>query len=150
MDSIRKYEENQEYYENLDKRTKEYKAFSEWKANYNASSEGLGDSIEKVTEATGIKAAVEFLAGKDCGCDDRRKKLNVIFPYNKPECLRKDEYDFLVDFYSNPMSTISGPDKVRLIGIYNRVFKTNKKITSCGPCLKSTYDQLKQYFDSYQ
>ena len=51
---------DQEYYENLDKRTKEYK---EWKANFDASSVGLGDSIEKVTEATGIKKAVKFIAG---------------------------------------------------------------------------------------
>ena len=67
MDSISKYEENEEYYENLDKRTKEYKAYSEWKEAQEASPEGLGDSIEKITEATGIKAAVKFLAGEDCG-----------------------------------------------------------------------------------
>ena len=44
-----------------DKRTKAYK---EWKAQ----SEGLGDVIEKITEATGIKKVVENifdLAGKD-------------------------------------------------------------------------------------
>ena len=58
MDSIRKYEEQQEYYEKLDKRTREYKAYAEWKAAQEASPEGLGDSIEAFTEATGIKAAV--------------------------------------------------------------------------------------------
>jgi hypothetical protein len=131
----------------LDKRTKEYKAYAEWKANQEASPEGLGDSIEAFTEATGIKAAVKFLAGEDCG---RRQKLNQIFRYNKPECLREDEYEYLSEFYSTNKNTIAGEDKVRLIQIYNRVFKTNKKLTSCGPCLKSTYDQLKQYFEYYQ
>jgi hypothetical protein len=81
-------EKSKEYYENLDKRTKEYK---EWKANFEEineeTSEGLGDTIEKVTEATGIKKLVKFIAGDDCGCDDRKEKLNKLFPYNKPECL---------------------------------------------------------------
>ncbi len=121
MDSISKYEEQQDYYENLDKRTKEYKSYAEWKANQEASPEGLGDSIEAFTEATGIKAAVKFLAGEDCGCDERRQKLNQIFRYNKPECLREDEYEYLSEFYSTKRNTIAGDDKVRLIQIYNRV-----------------------------
>jgi len=47
-------------------------------------SKGLGDSIEKVTKATGIKAFVERTnraLGKDCGCSARRDKLNKMFPY---------------------------------------------------------------------
>ena len=42
-------------------------------------SQGLGDTIEKVTAATGIKKAVEFVtkkSGKECGCNARKEKLN--------------------------------------------------------------------------
>ena len=49
-------------------------------------SRGLGDSIEKVTKATGIKHLVGATAkavGKDCGCDRRRDTLNRLFPYKK-------------------------------------------------------------------
>ena len=49
-------------------------------------SKGLGDSIEKITKATGIKKVVETVAkvvDKDCGCDDRKDVLNRLFPYNK-------------------------------------------------------------------
>lgn len=42
---------------------------------------GLGDSIEKVTKATGINRAVEKVVGKDCGCGNRRDTLNRVFPY---------------------------------------------------------------------
>jgi len=150
MDSIKKYEENQEYYENLDKRTKEYKSYAEWKANQEAASEGLGDSVEKITEATGIKAAVKFLAGEDCGCDERKEKLNKMFNYNKPECLTEDEYNYLSDFYSQKKSVLTGMEKQQLLLIYNRVFRTNKRMTSCSPCLRNIYDKLKQYFDAYQ
>ena len=49
-------------------------------------SRGLGDSIEKLTTALGIKKAVETVAkatGKDCGCNKRRDSLNRMFPYDK-------------------------------------------------------------------
>ena len=52
----------------------------------NKKSKGLGDSIEKVTKTTGIKAFVDKvnkILGKDCGCEERRKKLNKMFPYEK-------------------------------------------------------------------
>lgn len=140
-------EKNEAYYSSLDKRTKEYK---EWVARFELKPAGLGDTIEQLTEATGIKAAVKFIAGEDCGCDERKKKLNNMFHYGKPECLKEDEFNFLSDFYAEPRNLVSGEDKVTLINIYNRVFRTNKKVTSCGPCLKSTYDQLKQYFETYQ
>jgi hypothetical protein len=49
-------------------------------------SKGLGDSIEKITKATGIKKVVDTvskIAGKDCGCTKRKENLNRLFPYNK-------------------------------------------------------------------
>ena len=39
----------------------------------------LGDTIERVTKATGVKAAVDFVAkktGKQCGCAKRKAALN--------------------------------------------------------------------------
>ena len=42
-------------------------------------SKGLGDTIEKITAATGIKKVVEKVAnttGKDCGCNKRKEVLN--------------------------------------------------------------------------
>ena len=51
----------------------------------NKKSKGLGDTIEKITKATGIKKVVDTVAkatGKDCGCAARKEKLNKMFPYN--------------------------------------------------------------------
>ena len=48
-------------------------------------SEGLGDTIHKITTATGIKKVVDTVSnatGKECGCGKRRKTLNQLFPYN--------------------------------------------------------------------
>ena len=49
-------------------------------------SKGLGDTIAKITEATGIKKVVQTVTkatGKDCGCGKRQDTLNRLFPYNK-------------------------------------------------------------------
>jgi hypothetical protein len=47
-----------------DKRTKAYR---EWKARFEkeqeSKSKGLGDTVEKITEATGVKKAVKALFG---------------------------------------------------------------------------------------
>ena len=42
-------------------------------------SKGLGDTIYKITKATGIKKVVDKVSkatGKDCGCGKRRDFLN--------------------------------------------------------------------------
>lgn len=42
-------------------------------------SKGLGDTIEKITIATGIKTVVDTISeatGKDCGCSKRKERLN--------------------------------------------------------------------------
>jgi len=47
---------------------------------------GLGDTIAKVTEVTGIKKAVDVLsemAGVPCNCERRKDYLNNLFPYSQ-------------------------------------------------------------------
>ena len=48
-------------------------------------SKGLGDSIEKITKATGIKKVVDKISEvtkKPCNCGERKNTLNRLFPYN--------------------------------------------------------------------
>lgn len=48
-------------------------------------SKGLGDTVEKILRATGVKQAVKIVTAaagvEDCGCEERRKYLNEKFPY---------------------------------------------------------------------
>lgn len=42
-------------------------------------SRGIGDTIEKITAATGIKKVVKTISkstGVNCGCDRRKEELN--------------------------------------------------------------------------
>tara|TARA_R100000654_G_scaffold11528_1_gene25324 strand:+ start:35 stop:244 length:210 start_codon:yes stop_codon:yes gene_type:complete len=64
-----------------------YGAIANYKLYYmeKNKSKGLGDTIAKITKATGIKKVVDTVAkatGKDCGCDKRQEALNRFFPYN--------------------------------------------------------------------
>ena len=135
-----------------DKRTKAYK---EWKKKFDAAnenkSEGLGDTIEKITKATGIKKAVKILAGEDCGCDERNKLLNDMFRYNKPLCLNEEEYNFLTDVFTTKGSIISSSRVVRCINIFNRIFNAKQKATSCSSCfVANVYNPLKKVYEAYK
>jgi hypothetical protein len=47
-------------------------------------SKGLGDTIEKITEKTGIKSMVDTISdglNRPCGCKGRKDALNTMFPY---------------------------------------------------------------------
>ena len=46
-------------------------------------SKGFGDTIEKITQATGIKDLTKKIADGDCGCGGRKRKLNDLLPYSK-------------------------------------------------------------------
>ena len=57
-----------------------YGAIANYKLYYmeKNKSKGLGDTVAKITKATGIKKVVD----KDCGCAKRQDTLNRLFPYN--------------------------------------------------------------------
>jgi hypothetical protein len=53
----------------------------------NEESKGLGDTIAKITHATGLDVVAEKIAHamgqEDCGCKKRQEILNDLIPYNK-------------------------------------------------------------------
>ena len=55
--------------------------------DHNKKSEGLGDTIAKLTHALSLDDLTDLLnkatGKKDCGCNERREKLNKIVPYKK-------------------------------------------------------------------
>ena len=155
--------EKEGYYDTLDKRSKDYREYKEWKAtkqsdNYNKlkenidnQSEGAGDTVAKITKATGIDKLVKFVAGEDCGCDERKDKLNKIFNYKKLQCIPEDDYVYLTDFFALAKGKVNHNQKVRMIEIYNFAFNANEKTTtSCSPCIAGIVNKLKKYLEVYK
>jgi len=114
-----------------------------------AQSEGLGDTVEKVLEVTGVAKLAKWIMGEDCGCDERKEKLNKLFPYRKPECLLKDEYEYLKEWYSEQRYSLKPTEQKEILRIYNRVFKVNMQPTSCGSCLRDVMNKLEILYNSY-
>ena len=114
------------------------------------SSKGLGDTVEKVLKATGIDKVAKFVLGEDCGCEERKKMLNHLFPYQKPECLTEDEFNYLDEFIKEGNNEVPPEIQQKLVDIYNRVFKDKADITTCSTCFKNNiYNKLKRVHQEY-
>jgi len=84
------------------------------KSTKNIKAKGLGDTVEQVLEATGIAKIAKWALGEDCGCDERKAKLNYLFPYYKPECLREDEFVFLDKYYTENNKVVTSEIQSRI------------------------------------
>lgn len=110
----------------------------------------MGDTIEQITTATGIKAAVDWFSeatGVDCGCDARKEKLNKLFRYRKPECLTQTEYEFIGKMKGR--NVVTAFEQTELNKIYNRVFNDNVQPTSCGSCMRGRLQELEALYNAY-
>ena len=111
----------------IDKRTKEYKDTQQ--------SKGLGDTIEKVTKATGIKKAVELFSkatGIDCGCKERQEKLNRLYTYSKPNCFNEEQYNQWKEFKERKPKLIKQKDQELIIRMTKEIL--NASIAPCTSC----------------
>jgi len=113
---------------------------------------GLGDTIEAITTATGIKAVVETfseLTGLDCGCDERKAKLNQLFSYNRNiNCLNETDYNLLT--YLITKNQLTPADQQILTDIYFNVFNYRLQLSSCGSCWKGKIDELRKVYNEYK
>lgn len=120
-------------------------------------SKGLGDDIEKITKATGIKKVVDTFAeltGIDCGCDARKEKLNKLFPKKtQPLCLEESEYTFLKEFFVDFNGRELRPRyHEQLSRIHSRIFQHKFYIPcTCNPReWKRHIDELRKVYDQYE
>lgn len=110
---------------------------------------GLGDTIEKITEATGIKKVVKFLFGEDCGCNERKEILNKWKPYI--ECLKHHEYKYLKEYFDNDKGNglANYEQQQTIINIHTRVFRRKHK-PSCSSCRwKTIHSEIKRVYNEY-
>ena len=108
-------------------------------------SKGLGDSIEKALKATGIDKVAKKVLGDDCGCEERKKKLNQMFPYSRP--FTDDELSIYESVLPRlKKGTVRGADQAILVKLYNKVFNANKKTSGCGSCVQQTLAKLAKVY----
>ena len=114
--------------------------------------QGLGDTIEQITEATGIKAAVEMFSkatGIDCGCEERKAKLNELFSYTRQvNCLTESDYNLLGDLIIK--NELTPADQYLLTDIYYNVFNYRLQLSSCGSCWAGKVEELRKVYNEYK
>jgi len=112
-------------------------------------SKGLGDTVEKVLNATGVDKVVKFVLGEDCNCDKRKDILNNLFPYKQPKCLQEEEYNYLTTFFESKTNTLAPSQQRELLKIYNRVFNINEPLSSCPDCWRNRIKELTKLYNEY-
>ena len=109
-------------------------------------SRGLGDTIEKVTQATGIK----WLVGECEDCDRRKAKLNELFRYKPAKgCINEEEYTFLKGIENKEQLRLVEQTKIQ--EIVQKVWGYKPTFsTSCPPCNASIMSELKLLTKVYE
>ena len=111
-------------------------------------SKGLGDTVEKALKATGIDKIAKKVLGDDCGCEERKEKLNKMFPY-KVRQFTEDEIKIYEEVDARLTGgKISGQDQGIMVKLYNKVFNANKKPSGCSSCVKETLAKLKKVYQN--
>ena len=111
---------------------------------------GLGDTIEQVLEVTKIAKVAKWILGEDCGCKERKEKLNKLFPYAKPKCLTEEEHAYLTESKVLAKNVLIPSEQRELLKIYNRVFSQRRQPTSCGSCLREVVNGLQSVINEYK
>jgi len=134
-----------------DKRSKAYRDYKKsFEEEQSKKPDGLGDVVESITKATGIDKLVKFVAGEDCGCSERKEKLNKIFHFQKPKCLSESEFNYLSDFFSVRRNTVTFQQREELYRIVNRVFGRELKNTNCPSCISKIIRELDAIYKTYK
>ena len=112
--------------------------------------QGLGDKVAAVTKATGIEKIVKTFFGDDCGCDERRERLNKMF--SRPVKMMDEEQR---KFFKDEIMTRykSGQNLTKHIGdefykLYEELLSKKKKRTTCTSCNKNMYIELLKIYES--
>ena len=111
--------------------------------------QGLGDKVEKVLEVTGVKAVVKAVLGDDCGCEERKQKLNLL-GWGKVNCLEDEEYNYLHAFFESNPKVVRPSEQIELVKIARRVFNRKYEVSGCSGCVRDLVNKLKAVYETYE
>lgn len=101
-------------------------ARGKWK---NKQSQGLGDTIAKVTEAIGL----DKIMPDDCGCEERKQKLNELFAYKLKVVNCPTNEDAI--WFNGLGDNLSNENRKRLCELYANTFNLPyfEPCVNCSP-----------------
>ena len=129
------------------------------KKKINKNPKGLGDVVENVTIATGIKKLVDAFTndGKDCNCDKRKEILNKLFPIKtKANCFTEEQYNSWSKFKEVKTKTINHEQILMICELYSNIFNLPYWKPSCFACsgtaktISTMIDKLDVVYNTYE
>ena len=111
---------------------------------------GLGDTIEQITTATGIKAVVDKISevtGIDCGCEERKELLNKIWTYRQPNCLSNESIEWLSTFLPNRPEQLTIKQQEKLKVIYKETFNIDFGNSNCASCWRDMIREIEKVYE---
>lgn len=111
---------------------------------------GLGDTIEQITTATGIKAVVDKISevtGIDCGCEKNKELLNKIWTYRQPNCLSNESIEWLSTFLPNRPEQLTIKQQEKLKAIYKEIFNIDFGNSNCASCWRDMIREIERVYE---
>jgi len=109
-------------------------------------SKGLGDQIAKLTKATGIDKLVHAVV-EDCGCEERRAKLNAQFPGRNVEMSPEDVSAFANLLPAIDKGVLNRAETRTMYDIFNQTFSANERPCSCAGKNKRMVKKLRRAYE---
>ena len=104
----------------------------------NKETTGLGDVIENVTNFLGVK--------KCSDCEQRRKKLNKMFPFTKKA--KRELTDIEINFIESVGTKLNQEDRLMLGSLYEALYGGKvRHCTSCPGVYKNIIGKLKMQIE---
>lgn len=90
---------------------------------------------------------VKAVVGDDCGCEERREKLNKMFPYAQPmnEASVKVMEEKLIPAYQR--NRFKAKEQHAMIHVYQQVFGVRRDFSTCGACILEAYKKLVKAYE---
>jgi hypothetical protein len=125
-----------------------------------AEPKGLGDKVEEVLNSklvapvtNAIKKAI-WKDGEDCGCDERKEKLNKLSGsiFRKARCLTESQHKILAEELPKIKGSLEYDSLSKLAKVHAGVFNYQFEgpCSSCGAKNQRIIDQLRVLFETYK
>lgn len=95
---------------------------------------------------------VKFIAGEDCGCDERKEKLNKLFPYKKPQCMSETRYKQWTEFRANPTEVLETKDQKLIAHMHAELFDhaLHEPCTCTPKAWQNMIDDINGIYTTYE
>ena len=113
--------------------------------------QGLGDVVENVTEATGIKALVKAVAGDDCGCDERKRILNELFPMNRDVRMNERQKVIWESVIEGALAASSRIDRNTMTAfrqLHEELGLGKLRIGGCSRCARRELNRMRKIYEA--